>query len=264
MIYYLFEYLNEQGFPGAGVFQYISFRSSMAIVVSLLISMVFGGNIIRFIRNKQVNETVRDLGLTGQREKEGTPTMGGIIIILSIIVPTLLFAKLDNIYIILLLSSTLLLGGIGFVDDYIKVFKKNKDGLSGKFKIMGQIGIGIFVGFVLYFNEHVVVRHQVVKETIDVTQFEQGDIQRDQRESVSSVSIWEENKSTKTTIPFVKDNEFDYKWFLSWLNQDVLEYTWVVYIAIVILIITAMSNGANMTDGSMVWRLELQRLSVSL
>ena len=161
MLYYLFEYLQELGMPGAGVFQYISFRAAMAIMVSLLISMVFGKRIIDFIRKKQVGESVRDLGLEGQMEKSGTPTMGGLIILASILIPTLLFAKLNNIYVILLLISTVWLGAIGFIDDYIKVFKKNKEGLSGKFKVFGQVGIGIIVGSILFFSSDVVVRHQV-------------------------------------------------------------------------------------------------------
>lgn len=246
MLYYLFEYLQELGVPGAGLFQYISFRAAMAIVVSLLISMVFGGRIIDLIRKQQVGESVRDLGLEGQMEKAGTPTMGGLIILASILIPTLLFAKLDNIYVIMLLISTVWLGAIGFIDDYIKVFKKNKEGLKGKFKVVGQIGIGIIVGSILYFNQDVVVRHQVANGATNVAQAEAGNLKKD---DAAKSFVWEETKSTKTTIPFVKNNEFDYKWFLSWLSKDLLPYTWLIYIPIVILIITAMSNGANMTDG---------------
>jgi phospho-N-acetylmuramoyl-pentapeptide-transferase len=246
MLYYLFEYLQELGMPGAGLFQYISFRAAMAIVVSLLISMVFGGKIIAMIRKQQVGESVRDLGLDGQMEKAGTPTMGGLIILASILIPTLLFAKLDNIYVILLLISTVWLGAIGFIDDYIKVFKKNKEGLSGKFKIVGQIGIGIIVGSVLYFNEDVTVRTKVANGATNVAQAEAGNLKKDNQ---ASSFVWEEVQSTKTTIPFIKNNEFDYKWFLSWLSKDLLQYTWVIYILIVIVVITAMSNGANMTDG---------------
>jgi len=246
MLYYLFEYLQEQGVPGAGVFQYISFRAAMAIVVSLLISMVFGGKIINIIRRQQAGETIRDLGLEGQMEKAGTPTMGGLIILASIIIPTLLFAKLNNIYVLLLLFSTVWLGAIGFIDDYIKIFKKNKDGLSGKFKIIGQVGIGIIVGSVLYFNSDVVVRHKVATGATNVAQAEAGNLKKD---ATANHFVWEEVQSTKTTIPFVKNNEFDYKWFLSWLSKDLLKYTWLIYIPIVILVITAMSNGANMTDG---------------
>ncbi len=246
MLYYLFEYLQESGVPGAGLFQYISFRAAMAIMVSLLISMVFGGRIINMIRAKQVGESVRDLGLEGQIQKAGTPTMGGLIILASILIPTLLFAKLDNIYVILLLVSTVWLGAIGFIDDYIKVFKKNKEGLKGKFKIVGQIGIGIIVGSVLYFNEDVTVRTKVANGATNVAQAEAGNLTKD---TEATSFVWEEAQSTKTTIPFVKDNEFDYKWFLSWLSKDLLQYTWVIYILVVIVVITAMSNGANMTDG---------------
>tara|TARA_R110002050_G_scaffold162939_2_gene292879 strand:- start:24758 stop:26008 length:1251 start_codon:yes stop_codon:yes gene_type:complete len=246
MLYYLFEYLQEMNIPGAGVFQYISFRAAMAIVVSLLISMVFGGKIINLIRAQQAGESIRDLGLEGQMEKAGTPTMGGLIILASILIPTLLFAKLDNIYIILLLVSTVWLGAIGFIDDYIKVFKKNKEGLSGKFKIVGQVGIGIIVGSVLYFNDDVTVRTKVANGATNVAQVEVGNLTKNQE---AKSFVWEEVQSTKTTIPFIKNNEFDYKWFLSWLSKDLLAYTWLIYIPIVILVITAMSNGANMTDG---------------
>lgn len=246
MLYYLFEYLQELNFPGAGVFQYISFRAAMAIVVSLLISMVFGGKIINIIRAQQAGESIRDLGLEGQMEKAGTPTMGGLIILASILIPTLLFAKLDNIYILLLLVSTVWLGAIGFIDDYIKVFKKNKEGLSGKFKIIGQVGIGIIVGSVLYFNDDVTVRTKVANGATNVAQAEVGNLTK---ADGAKAFVWEEAQSTKTTIPFVKNNEFDYKWFLSWLSKDLLAYTWLIYIPIVILVITAMSNGANMTDG---------------
>ena len=218
----------------------------MAIVVSLLISMVFGGKIINIIRRQQAGETIRDLGLEGQMEKAGTPTMGGLIILASILIPTLLFAKLDNVYVLLLLFSTVWLGTIGFIDDYIKIFKKNKDGLSGKFKIVGQVGIGIIVGSVLYFNSDVVVRHKVATGATNVAQAEAGNLKKD---ATADNFVWQEVQSTKTTIPFVKNNEFDYKWFLSWLSKDLLKYTWVIYILVVIVVITAMSNGANMTDG---------------
>ncbi|MGB0806701.1 MAG: phospho-N-acetylmuramoyl-pentapeptide-transferase [Salibacteraceae bacterium] len=246
MLYYLFEYLQEAGIPGSGLFQYISFRAAMAIVVSLLISMVFGGRIIKLIQAQQVGESVRDLGLDGQMEKAGTPTMGGLIILASILIPTLLFAKLDNVYVILLLVSTVWLGAIGFIDDYIKVFKKNKEGLSGRFKIVGQIGIGIIVGSVLYFNEDVTVKTKVANGATNVAQAEVGNLTKDE---AANAFVWKEIQSTKTTIPFVKNNEFDYKWFLSWLSKDLLKYTWVIYILVVIVVITAMSNGANMTDG---------------
>lgn len=246
MLYYLFEYLQETGVPGAGVFQYISFRAAMAIVVSLLISMVFGKRIIELIRAQQVGESIRDLGLEGQMEKQGTPTMGGLIILASIIIPTLLFAKLDNIYVIMLLVSTVWLGAIGFIDDYIKVFRKNKEGLPGKFKVVGQVGIGIIVGSILYFNDDVVVKHKVVTGATNQAQVEKGNLVKS---GEAQTFVWEETKSTKTTIPFVKNNEFDYKWFLAPFSKDLLEYTWLIFIPIVILIITAVSNGANMTDG---------------
>jgi phospho-N-acetylmuramoyl-pentapeptide-transferase len=241
MLYYLFDYLNELGVPGAGVFQYSTFRTSMAVVTSLIISMFFGKRIIRMLQLKQVGETVRDLGLEGQIQKQGTPTMGGLIILASIIIPTLLFAKLNNIYILLLLVSTVLLGLIGFLDDYIKVFKKNKEGLKGKFKVIGQVGIGLMVGTVLYFHDDVRIRESVpqnyaqhVGEEIFTT--EQGQKMHDVH-------------SMQTTIPFIKNNEFNYSWFLTWINKDWAKYAWLIFIPIVILIVTAVSNGANMTDG---------------
>lgn len=241
MLYYLFDYLNELGVPGAGVFQYSTFRTSMAVVTSLIISMFFGKRIILMLQLKQVGETVRDLGLEGQIQKQGTPTMGGLIILASIIIPTLLFAKLNNIYILLLLVSTVLLGLIGFLDDYIKVFKKNKEGLKGKFKVIGQVGIGLMVGTVLYFHDDVRIRESVpqnyaqhVGEEIFTT--EQGQKMHDVH-------------SMQTTIPFIKNNEFNYSWFLTWINKDWAKYAWLIFIPIVILIVTAVSNGANMTDG---------------
>lgn len=240
MLHYLFDYLNEINIPGAGVFQYISFRAAMAVVFSLIISMIFGKRIIRLLQKQQVGESVRDLGLQGQMEKQGTPTMGGLIIIGAIIIPTLLFAKLDNIYVILLITSTLWLGLIGFIDDYIKVFKKDKSGLHGKFKIIGQVGIGIIAGSVLYFHDDVVVReklnqNQAADPTTEVIHVE-GE-------------RWESHKSTKTTIPFVKNNELEYGELLSWLGDNYHKWTWLLYIPIVIIVITAVSNGANITDG---------------
>ncbi|KAB1062880.1 phospho-N-acetylmuramoyl-pentapeptide-transferase [Salibacter halophilus] len=243
MLYYLFEYLNQLDLPGAGVFRYISFRAAMAVITSLIISMVFGKSIIRLLQRQQVGETVRDLGLKGQIEKQGTPTMGGLMILASIIIPTLLFARLDNIYILLLLVSTVWLGAIGFIDDYIKVFKKNKEGLQGKFKIVGQVGIGIIAGAVLYFHDDVVIKEKVEQEV--VTEAQQGSDQSKSEESFT----WEEHRSTKTTIPFVKDNEFDYGWFLAWLGNNYKDYVWLLYIPVVIIVVTAVSNGANMTDG---------------
>lgn len=244
MLYYLFDYLNQLDFPGAGVFQYITFRAAMAVVFSLVISMFFGRTIINYLQKMQVGEIVRDLGLEGQLQKKGTPTMGGIIILASILIPTILFAKLDNIYIILLLVSTVWLGLIGFIDDYIKVFKKNKEGLKGKFKIIGQVGIGIIAGSILYFNDDVVVKEKVFTETPTVINANESGA-----DVKSNPFEWEEKQSTKTTIPFVKNNEFDYGWLIGWLGEDFLKYTWLIFIPVVIIVITAVSNGANMTDG---------------
>ena len=235
MLYYLFEYLNELDFPGAGVFQYITFRTAASVIVSLLISMVFGKRIINYLQAKQVGETVRDLGLEGQKAKQGTPTMGGLIILASILIPTVLFAKLDNIYIILMLVSTVMLGAIGFIDDYIKVFKKNKEGLAGKFKIIGQVIVGLFVGSILYFHEDVYVAQEVQIETVQTT----GE----------KSFQWEATKSMKTTIPFVKNNEFDYGSVLDWCCDNAMDWAWLIFIPVVIVIVTAVSNGANMTDG---------------
>jgi phospho-N-acetylmuramoyl-pentapeptide-transferase len=238
MLYYLFTYLDELGVPGAGVFDYVSFRAAMAIISSLLISLVFGGRIIKMLQKKQMGEIVRDLGLQGQIEKQGTPTMGGLIILASIIVPTLLFAKLDNIYVIVMLVSTILLGAIGFVDDYIKVFKKNKEGLAGRFKIVGQIIVGVFVGSVLYFHPEVKVHESVaeitvIENSIDVT---------DKHKEVDGQK-WVEVKDMTTTIPFIKNNEFNYNWLLG------ENLGWLIFIPVVIFVVVAISNGANMTDG---------------
>lgn len=235
MLYYLFTYLDKKfDLIGAGVFQYISFRAGMAAVLSLLITITFGKRLIDFLRRKQVGEDIRDLGLEGQMQKKGTPTMGGIIIIAAILIPTLLLAKLDNVYIILLIIATVGLGLIGFLDDYIKVFRKNKEGLAGRFKIVGQVVIGLIVGLTLYFNEHVVIREQSSGAGIAV--------------QATDLSVLAETgvKSTKTTVPFLKNNEFDYASLISWLDAD---YTWIIYTLIVVLIVTAVSNGANMTDG---------------
>jgi len=234
MLYYLFTYLHEAfDLTGAGVFQYISFRAAMAVIVSLLISMIFGKRIIRMLAQKQVGESVRDLGLVGQAEKAGTPTMGGIIILSSILIPTLLFAKLDNIYIVLMMVTTLWMGLIGFLDDYIKVFKKDKKGLAGKFKVLGQISLGLIVGSILYFHPDVVVREQVSVV--------------DQENQI--VLVQEDVKSTKTTIPFVKNNELDYSELLPWLGEKAKDWAWLIFIPMVIFIVTAVSNGANLTDG---------------
>ena len=243
MLYYLFEYLQELNIPGAGVFQYISFRAAMAVFTSLLISLIFGKSIIRLLQKQQIGETVRDLGLQGQIEKQGTPTMGGLIILAAIIIPTLLFAKLDNIYIILMLISTIWLGTIGFVDDYIKVFKKNKDGLAGKFKILGQIGLGLIVGLTMYFNSDVVIREKYDAQTVIENKANAN------CETGSNDIFKPEEKNFKTTIPFVKNNQFDYSWLLSWMGDGYEKYTWLIFIPFVIIIITAVSNGANLTDG---------------
>ena len=240
MLYYLFDFLGtEYGFPGAGLFQYISFRSAMAFGFSLLISTIYGRTVIDKLRRLQVGETVRDLGLDGQKEKTGTPTMGGIIIILATIIPVLLFAQLDNIYVIILIITTLWMGFIGFVDDYIKVFKKNKEGLKGRFKIVGQVTLGIFVGSMLYFNPDVVVKE---KQNIEISEPALEQIN-------PSKNFSEEHKSTKTTIPFVKNNEFDYAVLLGWMGDKAKDYVWIVFVLVVIFIITAVSNGANLTDG---------------
>lgn len=230
MLYYLFQYLDKKfNLAGAGMFHYISFRAVMAVMLSLLIGAVFGGKLIEFLRKKQVGETIRELGLEGQAEKKGTPTMGGLIIIASVVIPTLLFAKVMNTYIILMLVTVLWLGLIGFLDDYIKVFKKNKEGLHGRFKIVGQVVLGLVVGLTLYFNEHVVVREYELGDGISTTSH------------VSDKHV--DVTSTITTIPFLKDNEFDYA---NILGED---YTCYVYVLVVIFIITAVSNGANITDG---------------
>ncbi|AYW37248.1 MULTISPECIES: phospho-N-acetylmuramoyl-pentapeptide-transferase [Capnocytophaga] len=234
MLYYLFDYLEkEYNLAGAGLFQYLSFRAGIAAILSLLIATIFGKKIIRRLYALQVGETIRDLGLQGQNEKAGTPTMGGVIIILATLVPVLLFAELANVYIILLIVSMIWMGIIGFADDYIKVFRKNKDGLKGKFKVLGQIGLGLFVGAMLYFNPNVTVKNESTKaSTVTEVQIQQ-----------------EEIKSTKTTIPFMKNNEFDYADLISWAGEGSKDWVWVIFIPIVILIVTAVSNGANLTDG---------------
>lgn len=247
MFYYLFHYLDQLNFPGAGVFQYISFRAALALLSSLIITMVFGKRIINFIRRKQIGETIRELGLQGQNEKAGTPTMGGLIILAAIIIPTLLFAKIHNIYIVLMLISTIWLGAIGFIDDYIKVFKKNKEGLKGKFKIVGQIGIGLIVGAVFYFHPDVVIKERLVSNGQSQYSFDSmisnpNDVKMPKYAATPV-------KTIKTTIPFVKNNEFDYTKILSFMGDKAVEYGWLIFIPIVILIITAVSNGANITDG---------------
>ena len=229
MIYFLFEYLElKYQFPGASLFQYLSFRSALSFVFSLLLSIKYGKNIINFLRKKQIGETVRDLGLIGQKEKTGTPTMGGLIIIMATIIPVLLFSDFKNIYIILLIFTTIWLGFIGFADDYIKIFKKNKDGLKGKFKLIGQISLGLIIGLTLFYHSDVTIKDQ---------------FKIDDRESRI------EYKSTKTTVPFFKNNELDYSYLISWTGSESQKLSLIVFVFFVILIISAVSNGANLTDG---------------
>jgi phospho-N-acetylmuramoyl-pentapeptide-transferase len=248
MFYYLFGWLDQLDVPGAGVFRFISFRAAMAVIFSLIISLLMGRRLIEFLRKKQVGETVRNLGLEGQLSKQGTPTMGGLIILAAIIVPTLLFARLDNVYIILMLVSTIWLGFIGFLDDYIKVFKKNKEGLAAKFKLIGQVGIGLIVGIALYFSDGVKVKERVLIDETQATNEEQVFID-DQVTHQPKNYYWRETKSLKTTIPFIKDNEFNYTQLLTFLGDGYEKWAWVVFIPIVIIIVTAVSNGANITDG---------------
>ena len=247
MLYYLFTYLDQKfDFPGAGVFNYISFRAGMAIIFSLLIALFIGKWIIRLLQKKQIGEIVRDLGLEGQLSKQGTPTMGGIIILASIIVPTLLFAKLHNIYIIILLVTTVWLGFIGFIDDYIKVFKHDKKGLHGKAKILGQVGLGIIVGLMIYNSDDIVIREKVKKEIVQPGNTNEISSTFESR----TIRLSEDIKSFKTTIPFVKNNEFDYKYLLFFLSEGMKQtWVWLAFVLAVIFIITAVSNGANMTDG---------------
>ena len=240
MLYYLFDYLEKTyHIPGAGLFQFLTFRAGLAIGFSLLIAAIFGKKIINYLRKKQVGETIRDLGLEGQIEKGGTPTMGGIIIIMATIIPTLLFAKLENIYVILLLVTTIWMGVIGFIDDYIKIFKKNKEGLSGKFKVIGQVGLGLIVGATMYLHEDITIkRHKEVTKNL---------IETSADNKISK--FYPEEKTLLTTIPFVKKNEFNYESLISWIGEDARDYVWLIFIPIVIFIITAVSNGANLTDG---------------
>ncbi len=242
MFYYLFKYLDVAfNFPGAGVFEYLSFRAALAIITSLIISLLFGKRWIAFLNRKQVGETIRDLGLEGQLEKQGTPTMGGLIILTSIVVPVILFAKLDNIYIILMIFTTIWLGSIGFLDDYIKVFKKRKEGLPGKYKVAGQVTLGLIVGLVMYFNSDIVVREKIKPDAEIYTTIEQT--------GPTSKFAYQAVRSTKTTIPFVKNNEFDYASLLTWLGKGYESWAFLIFIPIVIFIIVAVSNGANLTDG---------------
>jgi len=246
MLIYLFEYLDELGFPGAGVFQYISFRSASAVIFSLIISLLFGKRIINILRRKQIGESIRDLGLEGQTSKQGTPTMGGIIILTSILIPTLLFGDLGNTYVLLMILTTVWLGLVGFVDDYIKVFKKNKKGLTGKFKILGQVMLGILVGLTLYLDKDVIVREKVLLENGEPSM---EIVQEQSEDEPLSHFVTRDVKSTKTTIPFVKNNEFDYAYIIGFMGERAKKWAWLVLILAVIIIITSVSNGANMTDG---------------
>jgi phospho-N-acetylmuramoyl-pentapeptide-transferase len=248
MLYYLFQYLESLNFPGARLFTFISFRSAAAVITSLIISLLIGKKIIEFLQRKQVGEVVRNLGLEGQYKKEGTPSMGGIIILASIIIPTLLFGKLGNVYIILMLITTVWLGLIGFLDDYIKIFKKNKEGLAGKFKIAGQIVLGIIVGLTLFFSNEVRIVEKV--NVASLTLKERHEFIDPSVKIPEKGEITMERKSTKTTIPFVKNNEFDYAWLVSFINEEIRRpFTWIVFVVIVIFIVTSVSNGANLTDG---------------
>ncbi len=235
MLYYFFEYLEQFDFPGAGMFQYVTFRSAMAALLALFISIFAGKFIIRWLQKKQIGETIRDLDLEGQYSKQGTPTMGGIIIILSILLSILLFGKLENIYIILLIVSTTWVGALGFADDYIKVFRKDKEGVKGKFKVVAQVGLGLIVGLVMYLSPDIVARENTeirVNNVIESVQYEEKAV-----------------KTTKTTIPFVKNNNFDYRWLVSFMGDFADEAVWVIFVVAVILIVTAVSNSANLTDG---------------
>lgn len=245
MLYALFEYLEKLDFPGAGIFHYLSFRSAMAIITSLIISMIFGKRIIYVLQRKQIGETIRDLGLEGQMQKKGTPTMGGVIILASILIPVLLFGDLGNIYVLLMLLTTVWLGFVGFLDDYIKVFKKNKEGLRGKFKMLGQVVLGLIVGLTMYFSDDVLVREKVLRE--DGTPVMQ--VVEDEEGFKDTVILTRDVKSTKANIPFFKNNEFDYAKIIGFLGDNAGKYVWIIFVLAVILIVTAVSNGANLTDG---------------
>ena len=242
MLYHFFNFIsNYIDFPGSGLFDFISFRAGMALITSLVITLIFGGKLIDYLHKKQVGESIRDLGLEGQMEKTGTPTMGGVIIIAGIIIPSILFAKLDNIYIQLMLIATVWLGIIGFIDDYIKVFKKNKKGLAGKFKVIGQIGVGVIVGASMYWSDGVTIKSKTFHASeINISSNDDNNYKD---------YTWEETKSLKTTIPFVKNNEFDYSWLITWISSDLKKYSWLVFIPIIVIIVISVSNGANITDG---------------
>jgi len=248
MLYYLFRYLDSLNIPGAGVFNFISFRAAAAIITSLVISLLIGKKIIYFLQKKQIGETIRDLDLEGQYRKQGTPSMGGIIIIASIIIPVLLFARLENIYVILMLITTIWLGFIGFMDDYIKIFKKNKEGLAGKFKVLGQISLGLIVALTLYFSDDAVVRVNVTAPRTATFASQDLSVPQSEADILNSTAV--NVKSTKTTIPFVKENEFDYSWLIPFAKGETKQLLgWILFVVVVIFIVTAVSNGVNLTDG---------------
>ncbi len=246
MLYHLFDYLQQNyNLPGAGVFQYISFRAAMAVIVSLVISLLFGKSLIEKLRNLQAAEMIRTLGLDGEEAKKGTPTMGGLIILAAILIPTILFAKLNNVYVLLMIFSTIWLGVIGFIDDYIKIYKKDKAGLAGKFKVIGQIGLGVIVALVLHFNDNVVVREQYKIDTVS-----EAPVGAEVKEINGQLMYFQDVKSTTTTLPFLKTHQIDYSKLLFWMDDEgANKWAWVVYMLVVIFIITAVSNGANLTDG---------------
>ncbi len=247
MLYYLFTWLDKTfNFPGAGVFQYISFRAAMSVITSLIIILIFGKPFIKWLRRKQIGETVRDLHLEGQKEKEGTPTMGGLLILAAIIIPTLLFAKLHNIYVLIMLGTTIWLGLIGFLDDYIKVFRKNKEGLSGKYKILGQVILGAAVGLLIMYHPDITIKEKQSVESYVATH----NVNIDNNYSKAKTEFAKDPvKSTKTTIPFVKNNELDYAKIITWMGSWAQKWVWLLYVLIVIFVITATSNAANLTDG---------------
>ena len=252
MLYHLFTYIDGiWDLPGAGLFQYISFRAALSLITSLIIGILFGKHIIQWLQKKQVGEVVRELGLEGQMNKQGTPTMGGLIILAAILIPTLLFADLTNIYTQMMLLVTVWLGSIGFIDDYIKVFKKNKDGLAGRFKIIGQVGVGLIVGSIMWWHPDVTIKDPADREfsgeVVEMTAIDGAIFQV--FEPNGGLSVWEAKKSSKTTVPFMKDNSFDYDRLVSWIGPEAAGWGWLAFIPLVILIVTAVSNGANLTDG---------------
>jgi phospho-N-acetylmuramoyl-pentapeptide-transferase len=248
MLYYLFNYLNDHyNFPGAGMFQYISFRAAMAIILSLVISLIYGKTLINKLHLLQVSDEIRNLGLAGEEKKKGTPTMGGLIILAAILVPTLLFARINNVYIILILVSTVWLGLVGFLDDYIKVFKKNKEGLAGRFKILGQVGLGFIVATTLYFNQHVKTKEFYKPQDVNETFIKEHNL--NPQIINGELMLVKDHKATTTTIPFFKSSEFDYADMLKFVGSSYKDYNYLIYLLVVIFIITAVSNGANITDG---------------